>query len=484
MALGQVDYGLMGLVGGLTVFITYLNGIFAGAIGRFFAVAVGEQRVDASNGLESCRMWFTTAVVIQTVVPTLLLIVCYPIGEWAVRHFLTIPVDRIQDCVWVWRFVCASCYVGMVSLPWNSMYIARQYIAELTVYSFVTTTLNACFLYYMVTHPGVWLSKFAFWQCLLAITPNLVIWIRAHYIFSECRIVRKYLNCWVNVKKMASFAFWSAWGSMGVVLRGQGLAILVNKYFGPKVNAGVAVGSSLSGQCGTLAGSMVGAFSPAIFNAWGAKDYDRARKLAYQTCKIGSLLILIFALPLSLEVDEVLRLWLRDPPQYASGICLFVIAMTVIDRVVTGHMICVNANGKVASYQAFVGTTLVMSLPIAWILIELGAGVYSIGWSMVITMAACAASRVWFARRLVGMRIDYWLRCVLIPISSVVAISLFVGNIPKLFMSASFVRVCVVVCFVEGFLIPASWFWILDASERSFLVNRLNVLKSKLMQKR
>ena len=89
MALGEVDYGLMGVVGGLAVFIAYLNGILAGAIGRFFAIAVGEQNKDVEEGIANGRMWFTTAVAIQTVMPTLLLIVCYPAGEWAVRSFLT-----------------------------------------------------------------------------------------------------------------------------------------------------------------------------------------------------------------------------------------------------------------------------------------------------------------------------------------------------------------------------------------------------------
>jgi len=480
MALGQVDYGLMGVVGGLTVFITYLNGILSGAIGRFYAISVGEQATDKDAGLSTCRMWFTTAVVIQTIMPTLLLIVCYPIGEWAVRSFLAIPADRVQDCVWVWRFVCLSCYLGMLSMPWNAMYGAHQYIAELTVYSFVTTTLNACFLYYMVTHPGVWLSKFAFWQCLLAITPSLIIWIRAHYLFPECRIVRKHLKCWVNVKKMASYAIWNAWGTLGAVLRGQGIDILVNKYFGPRVNAGVTIGSSLSGQCSTLAGSMVGAFSPAIFNAWGAKDYQRARKLAFQTCKIGTLLILVFALPLSLEVDEVLRLWLRNPPQYAAGICLFVMAMAIIDKMAVGHMICVNANGKVAAYQAFLGTSLVLTLPLAWLLVELGVGVYSVGWAMVATMAVCASGRVWFARRLVGMSAWHWLKKVCVPLALLTGICLSVGLLPRLFLDRSFARICTTTLFVEAVLVPFAWFLILDASEKSFFKTRFATLVAKM----
>ena len=480
MALGEVDYGLMGVVGGLTVFITYLNGILSGAIGRFFAIAVGSQQEDKTLGLENSRMWFTTAVVIQTLMPTVLLILCYPAGEWAVRNFLTIPLDRVQACLWVWRFVCVSCYLGMVTLPWSAMYTAHQYIAELTLYSFATTTLNAMFLYYMVTHPSVWLAKFAFWQCLLAILPNLIIAIRAHFIFQECRIVRRHLACWRNLKAMASYSLWNAWGSLGAVLRGQGIAILINKYFGPKANAGVAVGSGLSGQCNTLSGSMIGAFSPAIYNAWGAKDYERARKLAFQTCKLGTLLILIFALPLSLEVTEVLHLWLRNPPQYAAGICLFVIVMTVVDKMAVGHMICVNANGKIAAYQAFLGSSLVATLPIAWILIESGVGVYSVGWAMVTTMTICALGRVWFARRLVGMSAWYWLKRVCMPLILLIAICLVVGLVPRLFLPQSFLRVCTTTALVEIVLIPFSWFLILDASEQMFFKTRFSALTSKL----
>lgn len=479
MALGQVDYGLMGVVGGLTVFITYLDRILAGAIGRFYAISVGEQKNDPVAGLNNGRMWFTTAVVIQTIMPTILLIICYPVGVWAVRDFLTIPPDRVNACLWVWRFVCASCYIGMVTMPWNAMYVAHQYIAELTIYSFATTTLNVCILYYMVTHPGVWLAKYAFWHCVLAILPNLIIAIRAHFLFQECRVVRRHLRCWENVKKMGGYAIWNAWGSLGAILRGQGIAILVNKYFGPKVNAGVAVGTSLSGHCNSLGGSMLAAFSPAIFNAWGAKNYDLARTLAYRICKIGTLLILVFSLPLSLEVDEVLRLWLKNPPQYAARICLFVMAMTVIDKMAVGHMICVNANGRVAVYQAFLGTSLVLTLPIAWLLIELGVGVYSIGWAMVGTMLVCALGRVWFARKLVGMSARYWLRWVCAPLSLVVVLSLVIGSIPKLFMSATFSRVCATTFVVEGFLIPFAWFLVLDGAERVFLRKKIMAVTTK-----
>ena len=475
-ALGVADYGLYGVIAGLTGFIAFFSNILGGAIGRYYAVSVGEQQKNSESGRETCRMWFTTAVLIHTVVPVCLVVVGYPIGEWTIRNFLTIPADRVVSCVWAWRFVCVTCLFGMVSIPFNAMYTAKQYIAELTIYSFVTTTANACFLYYMISHPGMWLTRYAFWQCLLGLLPQLIIGIRAYYIFPECRVIKRYLNCWGNIKTLSKFAFWTAWGGLGAMMRDQGGAILVNRYFGPCVNAGMNIGSTLSSQTNTLSGSMIGAFSPAIFNAWGAGNYDLARNLAYQTCKLGTLSILVFAIPLILEVDEVLRLWLKNPPRYAAGFLIFVLAFSTIDKLATGHMICVSANGRISRYQAFLGTSLVATLPIAWVFVRSGFGAYSIGWAMVSTMCICSMGRVWFARMLVGMSATYWLKHILLPISVSTAVCWAVGSLPQLWMPSSFVRICITTVIVELFLIPLSWFVILDSAERDFVSSRIQRL--------
>ena len=37
LALGETDYGLSAVVGGLAVFISFINSLMAGAVGRFYA---------------------------------------------------------------------------------------------------------------------------------------------------------------------------------------------------------------------------------------------------------------------------------------------------------------------------------------------------------------------------------------------------------------------------------------------------------------
>ena len=57
MALGQSDYGLYGVIGGLTIFIDFFNMLLADAVARFYGVAVGRAAVaqDSAAALEDCR---------------------------------------------------------------------------------------------------------------------------------------------------------------------------------------------------------------------------------------------------------------------------------------------------------------------------------------------------------------------------------------------------------------------------------------------
>ena len=294
MALGQVDYGLFGVIGGMIVFVQFVNNVLAGATARFYAFSVGESKNDIEQGLDNCRKWFNTALTIHTLLPLCLIIIGYPIGKWAVFNWLTIPPDRIQACLWVWRFFCFSSFVAMVNVPFMAMFTAKQYIAELTIYSMATTILNIIFAYFMVTHPGEWLTKYALWMCAMVVVPQIIICIRANYIFKECKIVWQYLGNILYLKKLGSYAGWQFLGVFCSILRNQGISLLINKAFGPRVNASMHIAHQVNGGTSSLASALLKAFSPAITTACGAKDYKRMTTLAFEACKFSTLLALIF----------------------------------------------------------------------------------------------------------------------------------------------------------------------------------------------
>ena len=475
MALGEVDYGLNGVVGGLTVFIGFLNSILAGSNSRFYAFSVGAAKnaVDKSAALEECRRWFNTALSVHTIVPFILIAIGYPLGVYAVEHWLTIPPERVHACIWVFRFVCISCFVGMVNVPFTAMYGAKQYIAELTIYSFVTSTLNVIVLYYMVTHPDVWLIKFAAWGCLISVVPQLIICIRACHIFPECKINIKYMWDKTRLIKLGSYSVWKIMGVGCGLLRTNGISIVINKFFGPRMNAAQAVGISVQGHCYSLAGSMQGAFAPVITQACGAGDWTKMNKFAIRTCKFNVLLGMLFIIPLASELSEVMRLWLKNPPAYSVGICYCMMVLHFCNVCTTGQLIVVNAVGKVAMYQTVLSAVNIFTLPLAIGACYIWRSIYALIIVQIVMEILNSIGRLFFARHFARTSIWAWLKEVFVPALIVVPVSFAIGFMPRLIMGASFFRVCITTISVLTVFIPLCWYLWLSAEEQMFVSERI-----------
>ena len=485
MALGEVDFGLYGLVGGLAAIISFINILLSGALSRYYACSLGEAQClklvgKENEGLEECRKWFNTALMIHTVVPLVLISVGYPIGVWAINHFLEIPACRLDACIWVFRFVCIACFVGMVNVPFSAMYTAKQYIAELTLYSVAQTVCNTLFFYYMACHSGEWLISYALWMCIASSVPQAIICLRAFAVFPECRIMLSTWGDWRRVRSLARYAFWQAFGGLGYMFRTQGIAILVNKYFGAQVNAAMSVANQVSSQTQTLVAAMSGAFQPAIATAFGAGELEKVRGMAFRTSKFASILTLAFLVPLALELPEIMRLWLKTPPQYSVGLCWLMMAVLLVDKISLGHMLACNASGKIAGYQAIGGTTLIASLPIAWIFVELGQGVYSIGIALLITSLLNTINRVVFARRIIGMETFRWLTGTVCTVILATMVPGICCTLIAKWMSPSLARILVTSILYEILFLPLIWLLALDPEERCVVSCKLKLLKDKI----
>lgn len=476
MALGEVDYGLYGLVGGMTGFVAFFNELLAMAVGRFYAVSIGSAHKTGNEitGLEDCRKWFNTAFCIHTLVPLGLVIIGYPVGTWAVANFLTIPVDRVGPCLWVWRFTCFSCFVGMMNVPFAAMYNAKQEIAELTIYKFVTATVNVVFLYYMLTHPGIWITKYAFWMMMLGVAPQVIIAYRAIIKYPECRFCKGYL--WnvarmLDISKFALARFWTAFSGM---ISAQGNSILVNKYLGPQFNASIAVGNSVAGHASTLSNSLSGAFSPVIGNKAGEGEEDEVRKFAFRTCRFGSALMLVFAIPLAIEIDEVLHLWLKIPPEGAAIICLAVLIDMLLERTTEGHWMAIMSVGRgISLYSVVMSIAGFSRLAIAWCAFALGYGLQGLFVALVIARCVACVARLILGRKLVGMSIRYWACNIFMPLMLIVVVTCVIGMMPSFYFPPSIFRVCETAALCGLAFLPLAWFVVLTGAEREFFMIKI-----------
>lgn len=473
MVLGEVDYGLFGLVAGLTAFVAFFCSLFSSAIGRYYAYAVGRANADRAAGLEECQRWFSIAVAIHTALPIIMVAVGYPIGVWAIEHWLTIPTDRVVNCVWVWRYVCISCFVGMATIPFQAMYTAKQEIAELTIYGVVATTLNVVGLYFMLTHPRDWLVMFAAWTCFISATPQIIIAIRACICYEECKFSFRYAWNWTMIKELSVFAGFRFMGALAIMVSNQGMAILVNKILGPAKNAAMTVGNTLASQSVTFAGALAGALSPAIANAYGEGNLDRMRKLSLYACKFSGLLTLLFALPLAVEAKEVLTLWLKNPPVESAPLCIAMLGVVTLENLSCGHYMAIFAVGKIGLYQTFMSIASVLALAFAIIGLIVYPKLIVIGLALVLAKGLVIVVRLYYARKIAGLSAREWIFGGATPLAVVSLLCIGIGLAVQSVFAPSFGRVCISTAVIVPSFLILSWFLALTKFDKEMLIPRL-----------
>jgi len=481
LALGHTDYGLLGVVGGLVAFVTFINRLLSGAVSRYYSFAIGAARKDrGQKGLMECRRWFSAAVSVHSVIPGVLILIGWPVGEYAVRHWLVIPPDRLVASLWVWRFTCVSALTAMMNVPFRAMYVAKQEILELTLYSMTTTTVTAFLLYYMVTHPADWLARYAFWHCLIALVPRLAMMLRAVCMYPECRLRRDCLWRWKDIRELALYACWNAFGELGRVVKSQGLAIVVNRCFGVVSNAAITVANRLSARANTFSASIVGAFHPAIVTAYGAGEKARMKRLVFKSDKLASAMVAVVSVPLALEVHEVMRMWLKSPPADSPALCACVLLLTFMNEATMGQAIAVAATGKVALNRFLNGLAFMLAVPVACLFVSLGCGLISVVYAQFFSSLASVVIRLAFAQRLAGVSSYKWVASVLLPLVVCSSLAAMAGLPTRLLMPPSSLRVCLTVLSCEALMLPLMWFIVFDAEEREFVKAKWEKFRRKM----
>jgi O-antigen/teichoic acid export membrane protein len=412
--LGQTDFGLFSVVGSLTLLITFLSGGLSVGVSRFYAYSIGESSKETKDIPEDdLKRWFNTAFSLHLVVPFLLIGIGWPIGDYAIRNWLTIPVDRIDTCLWVFRFSLVGTFFGVLAVPFISMYRAHQLIFELAAFG-VLRVIGVFVLSWSLLHVSAdRLIFYAGGMMAISVIIQLLQITRACVKFDSCRVKVSYMYNPTYMKNLFGFVGWKMFGMSCVAFRGQGAPVLINLFYGPLVNAAFSIANRLSMQATTLSTAMTQAFLPAVISAEGMGDRKKVISMSIQASKFGALLVSFFAIPLILEMQLVLNLWLGEAPAYAAQLCQAMVAMLILDRVTSGPMLAVNAYGKIAMYELIQGTLLFSVLPLMWVFHSLGFGPNSVAYALIVSMSAYCVGRLVFAKRLLA--ISYYQSVLRVP---------------------------------------------------------------------
>ena len=168
--------------------------------------------------------------------------------------------------------------------------------------------------------------------------------------------------------------------------------------------------------------------------------------LVFRGCKFTYFLMYVFALPLILEMNTVLNLWLETPPDYAVIFTSLVLVDAVIDSISYPLMALAQATGKIRVYQSVVGGIQMFNFPISWIALKLGAPAYSVMIVAIIVTFAAAVIRLIIIRRLTQFSIKHFLTKSALPCIWVSVLAAILPLIIVLNIDETFLRLCITTC--------------------------------------
>ena len=409
-ALGDVDYGISGVVGSVIYTMAFVIGTLSSASQRFFAYSLGR------NDIDGYRRSFSMLLQIFFAFSLLVVLVGEAISPWVVTDWLNIPDDRQYAAKWVYQNSIFTFLLYMLQVPFTGSIVAHERMQGFAYISIADGVMKLG-VAYLVAVGGH--DRLILYSCLMtgeALVIFLLYWIYCRRNFAGCRyrpVADKKL-----LKELSGYTGWNLFGSISAMLSSQGQSILLNIFFGPVINAAKSIGDKLYNMVAQLSTNFYMAVSPQIVKSYAAGDDDRPKRLAVQSTRMSYFLLLLVVFPAIAVIDPLLHLWLKagdvTPAMVGFSKLMLIYCLAVsLEQPLTQ---VIRATGKLKRYQLSVGLITLAYLPLAWLLLKLGAPAVSTMWMLIGVTLAAQIVRVYVVRKQVGFPVSAYMRQAIAPI--------------------------------------------------------------------
>ncbi|AWW29063.1 hypothetical protein DN752_02315 [Echinicola strongylocentroti] len=406
-ALGAEDYGIFNLIAGVIVMLSFLKNAMATSTQRFLSFFQGKN----DKVMQAKIFW--NSLFFHLILGVVILILLEIAGLFLFDGFLNIPLDKLDEAKTVYRFMAINVFFLILSVPYNGSLVAHEnmiYVALINILEVLLKLAIAISLYHSADDKLVVYGLMMAGISSISFTGYALYCIR---VYEECKLKNRQGIDKKMLKELGAYASWNLFGSLCSLGRTQGLAVILNLFFGAIINSAYAIANQVGGQLMFLSTTMLKSINPQIMKSEGNGDRKRMLRLALIASKFGFFLLSIVAVPFIFEMDNILAVWLKEVPDYAAIFCKMVLVGAIINQLTIGLQSAIQATGRIKAYQATVGSVLLLNLPLAFLLLKMGFAAYSVlaGYIVVEFIACCL--RLYFLHLLAGLSVQRYLERVI-----------------------------------------------------------------------
>lgn len=466
--LGETDFGIYNIVGGIIILFSFLNAALTTATQRYLSFALGKQ----DN--QTFTTYFSISTSCYIALSIILLILTETIGLWFLNTYLNIPEERMYAANIVYQFSILAFIAQILRIPYNATIIAYEKMDFFAIMSIIEAVLKLAIVYVLLI---IAYDKLILYAVLMFIVVSIVSitykifcnkkYQYTHYVFCNDK---------TKIKEFLSFSIWSLFGGIANIGSQQALNFMLNIFFGVTVNAAVGVANQVTGAIYSFVSNFQTAFNPQIVKSYAINDTKSYQSLVFMASKMSFFLLFIIGLPIISNIDYILTIWLEKVPIYTAQFISIIFIYQLIDAISMPFLTCIQAHGNIRNYQIIISILIITNIPLAYIVLKLGGDPYTVWFTKIVVNIFCFIYRSFYVYKKNKINIGRFIKEVLGRILLIMAICIPIELITHHNQINNFIEFIYSTIISITITIIVIYFIGLNKSERTFIINKLSLL--------
>ena len=456
--LGIEDYGIYNVVAGFVSLFGFLNATLSSSMQRFY-------NYEGSKNENGYFYVYTTGFIIHLVLAVIVFIVLETIGLWYINCVMVIPIDKLFSANIVYQASVLSMLLVIFQIPYIGVIMATEkmnYYALISVMDIMLKFTAIVMLPYFSYNKLIIYSIIIFFINLFDFG--------AYYIYARRKILTKSFKWNIDkslLKSIMSFSGWNLIGTFSFLLKGQGVNMTLNYFFGPIINAARGIAFQINGAINGFSANIAISFRPQIVNSYAQGDFEKTKYMMYLESKICFTLMLAIMVPVIIEIDYLLKLWLGNLiPNKTNAFAILVLVDSLICTLNTPCSQVAFATGDLKKFQISNSIVNFMLIPVSLIVLYFGASAIGVFFATIIFSILNQMVCLFYLNKIFPINFNDYVYEIVIPCVMMVFIVPILAIIVHFVFQESFVRLMLVFISNVVMAVIVFFFLILKRSER------------------
>jgi len=416
--LGVTDYGINNVVGGVVGMFGFLSNTLMVITQRFISVELGK-----GGDIIILRKIFSMSMILHIAACIIVVILAETIGLWFLNSKLVIPAERMIAANWVYQFAVFGFVLSMLNTPLTALIISHE---DMHVYGYMGIFDGVVRLVTVYLLAIINADKLIF-MALSGFAVTCIVWL---FYFIYCRIKYQYARFSFTydkslLKELSGYGGYIFIASIFMVLNIYGINIMLNMFFGPVINAARGIATSVNNALMSFGNNFKQALSPPLLKSYAQNNPEYMWNLVERGTRMLFFLFFIFSVPILLETNFILKLWLGEVPEYTI-IFTQLIVFTNLAAVLSHNLGTINhATGNIGAFSIIGYISSIITLLLSYLLCKVG---YKPQYVVALPVLLCpivTAAYYILMKKQVNFSISFFARKALVPIFLVSIVSFF-----------------------------------------------------------